>query len=382
MFPAAQPFGISCPTSIHFGTGRARDLPALVGQEATRILLVQGGSGLAAQPVLAALRGAGHDVSIISCPGEPDLDGVNAALSKMDGPTHVIACGGGAVLDMGKALAALGEHGVDLPEDFDRLPPLTARRTIRLIAVPTTAGTGAEVTANAVIDVPSKRAKISIRGPALVPDIAVVDPALAQSAPAAVTLASGLDAVTQVIESYTSSAATPFTSALCRPVIPLGLRALRCVTDAPDDAAWSDMCWTSLSSGIALANSGLGAAHGLASILGAQLGAAHGALCGRLLLPTLRTNRAHAVTGSEARTRIDHCISEIEAAFPSSPGAEPLSGFGTWMNGKGLPGLSALGLKGDRITELADLGRAASSSRKNAVDLPSTAYAKILQDAL
>ncbi|WP_254702716.1 iron-containing alcohol dehydrogenase [Sulfitobacter sp. THAF37] len=382
MTSAARHFAISCPTAVHFGTGRSADLPDLLGPGSARILFVQGGSGRAAAPVLATLRRAGYDITVISCGGEPGIGDVNAALAGLDPPTHVIACGGGAVLDMGKALAALAEHGLTLPEDFADLPPLPARRDISLIALPTTAGTGAEVTANAVIDVPAKGAKISLRGAALIPDIAVVDPALAQSAPASVTLASGLDAVTQVIESYTSNAATPFTTALCGPAIPLGLRALRGVVDAADDpTAWEDMCWTSLSSGLALANSGLGAAHGLASVLGARLGAPHGALCGRLLVPTLRTNLAHADAVPEVRDRIRYCIAAIDAAFPPAAGMGPLSGFEQWMNDRGLPRLSAHGLALGHIEDLAAQGSAASSSRKNAVPLPAEGYVAILSDA-
>lgn len=374
-------FGISCPTAVHFGAGRAADLPGLLPDAPARILFVQGASGQAAAGVLAALRGAGHDVTLVCCPGEPSVETVNAALAKLDHPTHVIACGGGAVLDMGKALAALAEHGLTLPADFATLPPLTARQNIRLIALPTTAGTGAEVTANAVIDVPAMGAKISIRGAALIPDIALVDPELAQSAPVSVALASGLDAVTQVIESYTSSAATPFSMALCRPAIPLGLVALRQVIETPDIKAWEDMCWTSLSSGLALANSGLGAAHGLASVLGAQLGAPHGALCGRLLIPTLRVNHEYSREDPEVQDRIAYCLQAVADAFAPVRTNDLLSGFESWVNAKGLPRLSDLGLSEDRIAALAELGSKASSSQKNAVPLPVRAYEAILRSA-
>jgi len=373
-------FGISCPTSVHFGAGKATDLPGLLPDAPARILFVQGASGHAAAGVLAALRAAGHDITLVSCSGEPSVDAVNAALAQLDDPTHVIACGGGAVIDMGKALAALAEHGLTLPMDFATLPPLTARRNIRLLVLPTTAGTGAEVTANAVIDVPAKGAKISIRGAALIPDIAVIDPLLAQTAPAGVVLASGLDAVTQVIESYTSCAATPFSMALCRPAIPLGLAALRQVIETPDIGAWENMCWTSLSSGLALANSGLGAAHGLASVLGAQLGAPHGALCGRLLIPTLRVNLEYSRETPEIQDRITYCLQAISDAFAPAT-ADPLTGFEAWVNAKGLPRLSEMGLSQDRIAALAELGSKASSSQKNAVPLPVQAYEAILQEA-
>lgn len=374
-------FNISCPTAVRFGLGRATEVATLLPDTPVHVVFVQGASGRAAAPVLAAVRSAGHDVTIVSCLNEPSIDSINAALSGLTDASHVIACGGGAVLDMGKALAALLEMGLTLPDDFAALPPLVERTKVSLIAMPTTAGTGAEVTANVVIDVPAKRAKISIRGPGLIPDVAIIDPALAQSAPPLVALQSGLDAVTQVIESYTSNAATPFSRALCQPAIGLGLRALRSIIEDNNISAWQNMCWVSLSSGLALANSGLGAAHGLASVLGGQLGAPHGALCGRLLIPTLRMNHQRSVSEQIVHDRITECLTDICAVFPPSRPSDLLSGFEDWTEAHALPRLSDFGMRADQISGLAARGQSASSSQKNAVVLDVADYVTILQDA-
>lgn len=378
----AAPFAISCPTAIRFGAGCAADIVGLLPDSPTRIVFVQGASGRAGSTVLADLRRAGHEATVVSCPEEPSVDTVNKALQKIGAPKHVIACGGGSVLDMGKALAALIDMGCALPDDFSDLPTNVARSKVRMIAVPTTAGTGAEVTANAVIDVPEKGAKISIRGPALIPDIAIIDPVLAQTAPPSVALSSGLDALTQVIESYTSSAATPFSMALCRPAIPLGLNALRSVMGDDTLTAWQDMCWVSLSSGLALANSGLGAAHGLASVLGAQLGAPHGAVCGRLLIPTLRMNFRRSDENPIAQSRLSDCMTDIATAFPPTDQADQLSGFDDWITAQNLPRLADFRMTPDRIVRFAGLGKNASSSQKNAVPLTAEDYADILQQSM
>lgn len=374
--PAA--FNISCPTSLRFGVDRLADLASLVAPGA-RVVLVQG-AGDAAAPVHSAL--AGCTVQVVRCGAEPSVDAVNAALAQIaTRPDVVVACGGGSVMDMAKALAVLAEAGVTLPDDFAAIDPgvLAHRSHIRLIALPTTAGTGAEVTGNAVIDVPAKGAKISLRGQAVFPDIAIIDPQLMAGAPPRVALYAGLDALTQVVEAHTSRFATPFTLALTAQTVPMALGALPRVVAGGTLDDWSQMAWASLASGLALANGGLGAAHGLASVLGARFGAPHGALCGRLLVPVLRANRA--VADGNAAARLLQCQDWIAQAFPPTDD-DPMSGLARWCDGQGLPRLAHYGLEQEQIADLATQGAAASSSQKNAVALPPAAYVEILHGAL
>lgn len=194
-------------------------------------------------------------------------------------------------------------------------------------------------------------------------------------APRAIALHAGLDAITQLIEAHTSVAATPFTRALTAQALPGALRALRDVV-AGDRAGWPAMAWASLASGMALANGGLGAAHGLAAVLGARLGAPHGALCGRLLVPVMRANAAmRRQQRRRLRRRSGRCL------CPRT-GGDALSGLAAWMTEQGLPRLADYGAADAMLPDLAAQGRAASSSQKNAVPLPVETYVTILQAAL
>lgn len=377
------PFTISCPTDIRFGTGRVADLVGVLPDGP--VVLVQGGSGVAAAPVRHILQAQAVTPLTITCAGEPSVADVNSARDAVVGarPELVIACGGGAVMDLGKALAFVLSHDLDLTDDFTDLDPALTGSLGRVpcFALPTTAGTGAEVTANAVLDVPSKGAKISLRGRGLFPQLAIVDPDLLRSAPQQVLLHSGLDAVTQVMEAHTSVAATAFTTALTSERLLPGLQALRAMVEAPDETARTQIAWTALSSGLALANGGLGAAHGMASVLGAELGAPHGALCGRLLGPVLRRNLACAASGSQAHRRIDQCCAAIAQVFePTDPG-DALSGFDIWLSAHSLPRLADWGLAEAEIVATAQKTVQASSSRKNAVPLHADDHAVILCDA-
>ncbi len=381
-----SPFSVNCPTQIRFGAGSSGALGGVLSDVQTPIVLVQGAGGVQSAGILSALQKDGHDVRIVRQTYEPSIKSIHSALDTVSGLNigAVIACGGGSVLDAGKTLAVLLEHDVRLPVDFTQIAPdvLGTRVSVQSIAVPTTAGTGAEVTANAVLAVPSKGAKLSIRGQALFPDVALVDPELMQGAPSGVTLHSGLDAVTQVIESYTSSAATPFSDALTLPAIGAGLRALRQIMDHGDASAWPHMAWTSLASGLALANSGLGAAHGLASVIGGQFDAPHGALCGRFLVPVLRENLLIAPVGEAVHARLSLCCTRIAEAFPPTSGTDPLSGLETWLSTKELPRLRAWGIEESDLDRLATLSAEASSSKKNAVPLAPRSFANILFQSL
>jgi alcohol dehydrogenase class IV len=384
----AQPdrFTISCPTQIIFGAGTAADLGKVLPRGCRSVAFVTGKSGIAAASVQEDLHRSGLSVTHVSCGAEPSVPAINEALEKLVGARTdaVIACGGGSVIDTGKLLAFLLSNDLSLPDEFDRIDAahLAQPGSIPCIALPTTAGTGAEVTANAVVYVPSKGAKISLRGRAIAPATAIVDPDLMRAAPVGVVLHAGLDAVTQVIEAYTSAAATPFSDGLSRPAIRKGLAALKAVIARGDAASWRDMAWVSLASGLALANGGLGAAHGLAGVLGGRYGAPHGALCGRLLLPVMRQNLIRSAAGSDAHNRHIDCSKAIADVFPPTDKSDPLSGFEDWMAQNALPRLSHWGLCAEDFNAVAGDAVNASSSKKNAVPLSREDLVMILQDAL
>ncbi len=357
-------FQFALPGRVVFGRNEAQKAPALIRAMGARGVLVHGADPSRAAWLLAALGEAGAEVRTIACPAEPTLPMLEAALDALRGwdAEWVVALGGGAALDMGKALAALipapggiMDHlevvGLGLPLKVAPLP---------FVALPTTAGTGAEATRNAVIGLPEHGRKVSIRDERMLPRIAIVDPALTDNAPRRVTLASGLDALAQVIEPYVSVKATPFTDALVRPVIAPGLRALMRLVQAEDAEARDRMAWTSLCGGIALANGGLGAVHGLAGVIGGVTPAAHGAICGVLLGPVLAMNRRHSADPARL-----HEVCALIAAELDSDAADAPQALAGWARDSGLPGLRAQGLDPAQHEGVAQASLASSSMKGN-----------------
>jgi len=209
------------------------------------------------------------DAVIFSVDGEPSLSTIRegVALAKTERCDFVVGFGGGSAIDAGKAIAAMLTNPGDV---LDYLEIIGQGKVLKsnsapFLAIPTTAGTGSEVTRNAVLASPEHRLKVSLRSPYLQPRIALVDPELALELPAALTATTGLDALTQLIEAYVSCRANPMTDALCAEGIRRAARSLRrACDDGHNLAAREDMALASLLSGIALANAGLGAVHGFA----------------------------------------------------------------------------------------------------------------------
>ena len=379
-------FSIACPTEVRFGLGRSQELGDLLEPFNGHIALVHGASGHAVLPVLRELRRRSIQFEVIKVAGEPSVNTVNDALIRLGSkhPRAVVGCGGGSAIDVAKAIKGLAAVTRKLPDDlsaFDQCA-LAARSEIYCVALPTTAGTGAEVTKNAVLDVPLKQMKLSLRGIALAPDVAIVDPKLMRSSPAHVAIRSGLDAVTQVIEVYLSNAATPFTDGLVKPAIEDGLRALKTVVEDNDLFSWSRLAWTSLASGLALSNGGLGAVHGLAAVVGGIAQIPHGALCGRLLSPTLRQNLARTNPGSEANKRVKEVVDIIAAVFPPKSEQDALSGFDTWLLYRSVPKLSDWSIKVSDFDAAASAAVHASSSQRNPVRFEKEDFLKVLENAL
>jgi len=372
------PFGFATAGTIRFGRGTVAEAAPFALARAGRILVVRSASVAAADALIVTLRN-GAEVLEIVARGEPDLPGVlgDCDMARPFAPELVLAIGGGAVIDHGKALAALlpAPHGpLRYLEVVGEGRPLDSP-PLPVIAVPSTAGTGSEVTRNAVIQVPEAARKVSLRDPRLYPALALVDPDLLASCPREVMLASGLDAVTQVIEPFVCRRATPMTDALCRDAIPRGLSALRRLMDRPDDVAREDMAFTSLAGGIALANAGLGAVHGLAGVIGGLTGAAHGAICGTLLPEVLRLNRQRAPEGSPERARLDWvigCISDLHG---------DLDGFTGWARDLGLRRLTELGLSTEDHARVAADARGSSSYAANPAELDDADLGEILARA-
>lgn len=357
-------FAFALPGRCSFGRGAARAAPAQIRAYGARGVLVHGANPARAAWLLDGLRAEGAEVLAIACGSEPTLPMLEAALARAKGfgADWVAALGGGAALDLGKALAGLipAPGGImDHLEVVGRGLPLAAA-PLPYIALPTTAGTGAEATRNAVIGLPDHGRKVSIRDERMLPRLAIIDPALTDHCPRGVTLASGLDALAQVIEPYVSAKATPFTDALTRPAIGPGLRALVRLMQAEDAAARDSLAWVSLCGGIALANGGLGAVHGLAGVIGGVTPAAHGAICGAALGPVLAMNRDHAPDPG----RVNEVCAQIAAVLGGTAQEAPAALAG-WAREAGLPGLQAQGLDPARHAAVAEASMASSSMKGN-----------------
>ena len=226
---------------------------------------------------------------------EPDVDTLVLAIRNYveSACDIVLGLGGGSVLDTGKAVAALSANPGN---PLDYLEVIGTGRTLEkssavYIAIPTTAGTGSEVTMNSVISVSEKKIKVSLRSPFLLPRLSIIDPELTYSLPPTITATSGLDAFTQVIEPFVCNSSSPITDALCRDGIKRASHSLvPAYLDGSNIHAREDMCLVSLYGGMALANARLGAVHGLAGPLGGMYPAPHGAICARLLPLVMKTN--------------------------------------------------------------------------------------------
>lgn len=361
-------FTIQTPPRILFGRGTAAKAPDLIKAFGSRGVLVHGADPARAAWLLDALGDC--TVLPIACGQEPTLMMLETALTAVREmqPEWVVALGGGAALDLGKALAAL-INAPNPPQDYLEIVGrgvTVAGPTLPFIALPTTSGTGAEATKNAVIGLPDHGRKVSLRDDQMLARLVIVDPSLTDGCPAAVTLASGMDAICQLIESFVSTRATPFTDALTRPAIGAGVAALQRLMRAEDPEARDQMAWISLSSGIALANGGLGAVHGLAGPIGGVCGAAHGAICGTLLGPVLALNRSRA-TG-QAAERL-HEVCDILATVLGCTAQDAPQALTDWGKAMGLLSLKALGLDPAVHAQIAEAALTTSSMKGNPVAL-------------
>ncbi|HDZ39289.1 MAG TPA: iron-containing alcohol dehydrogenase [Marinobacter sp.] len=375
-------FSLATPTEITFGRGHIAQLNDRAKKLGARVLIVHGKNPDRLSDVFESLKTV-DIVQTLSIEKEPDLKTLIAAIDqgKSLGIDLVIGIGGGSVMDSAKVLAAMLPSQSDLISHLEVVGsglPLSAKR-LPLILVPTTSGTGAEVTRNAVIDIPEAQRKVSLRDNQLLPDLALVDPALTDNCPRQVSLHSGLDAITQVIEPYVSSRSNPFTDMLCREAIPKGLLALKQLMIQESEDARDSLAQVSLFGGLALANSGLGVVHGIAGPLGGLCGAPHGAICGALLPAGIAANRDNVVD-AEHIARIKQVIDWIADVFETSRD-DALPRFHQWISQNGLPGLASIGVTEEHIISASQSAAGSSSMKANPVVLSTASIENIMRQS-
>jgi alcohol dehydrogenase class IV len=371
---------------IMVGAGRAEDLPGVLAGLGSRVLVCTGANPARHAALLAGLR---LPTAVFPVAGEPTVELARAgvAAAREHGADVVAAIGGGSVIDTGKAVAMLLGNGGD-PLDYLEVVGSgreITRPAVPCVAVPTTAGTGAEVTANAVLAAPEHRLKASLRSRLMIPRVALVDPRLAVSCPPPVTAASGMDALTQCLEPFVSVRANPMTDGLAREGLRRASAGLRAAyADGTDLVARADMAICSLLGGIALANAKLGAVHGLAGVIGGTAPVPHGAACAALLAPVIEAN-VRALRSGPAGHPALHRYAEVARLLTAQPAAtidEGLAWIQETVTLLAIPGLAAFGVRAQHAEDIAAKAARSSSMQGNPVPLSHDDLRAILLSAL
>jgi alcohol dehydrogenase class IV len=381
-------FEFAAPPRILFGDGRLGDASAIVGGLGSRAVMVQGRSGRA-QPLIDALRARGMAVIAFNVPGEPTTSLIErgAEQAREEKCDVVVALGGGSVIDSGKAIAALLTNRDPIEnylEVVGKAQPLT-NQPAPFVAIPTTAGTGAEATRNAVLMVEDREVKVSLRSPLMIPTVAIVDPELTYTVPPDVTASTGLDALTQCIEPFVSPQANPLTDAVAREGMRRAATSLRrAVHDGSDADARRDMCIASLCSGLALANAKLGAVHGFAAPLCGMFPVPHGVACARLLALVVEANiRAlnERARESPALGRY-HQVAQILTGEPYARAEDAIAWLRSLDEELGIPRLGAYGVRESDIARIVPQARRASSMQGNPIVLTEAELGDLLREAI
>jgi alcohol dehydrogenase class IV len=380
-------FEFATANRIVFGAGKLNELGKHIDGNVKHLLLVSGRSSDAIPRLREILSGLGISFTEFQIHGEPTIDVVGAGIKAARDCGMVIGLGGGSVLDTGKAISALVTNPGDV---FDYLEVIGKGQSLMnaplpYIAIPTTAGTGSEVTRNAVIESAEQNVKVSLRSPAMLPRVALVDPELTYNLPPDITASAGLDALTQLIEPFVSVKANPLTDAICQEGMVQAARSLRrAYQNGADLEARQGMALASLLGGLALANAALGAVHGFAGPLGGMLHAPHGALCARLLPLVMEANIRALETRQPEHPALGRYI-EIANILTGEKEATARAGV-EWatelVDALKIPGLSKYGMSEEDFSEAVEKTMKANSFKGNPIALNEQELREILEKAL
>ncbi len=381
-------FEFASPNRIIFGEGSLSKVSEIAPEFGRKALIVTGKGSVPLDNLLSYLDSAGVGWEVFRISREPDVPLIQAGVAqgKVIECNLIIGFGGGSSLDSAKAIAALMTNPGNL---LDYLEVIGEGKKIPdpptpMIAIPTTAGTGTEVTRNAVIASPEHHVKVSMRSLMMIPTVAIVDPELTYTMPPSVTASTGMDALIQVIEAYVSNRANPMTDIISKEGIRLGARSLLAAyRDGENRDARRDMALTSLFGGLALANGGLGAVHGFAGPIGGMFNAPHGAICASLIPYVMKYNvkALEAYAGGEAvRMR----YAEIAQWLTGDVDAEIEDGV-AWIAELAetihIPGLRAFGIEKSDFQRIVEKASVSSSMQKNPIKLDESTLESILNEA-
>jgi alcohol dehydrogenase class IV len=375
-------------TRIIFGPGTICEVASLSSEMGKLACVVTGSTVERAKSLLELLSKQGLEYVVFNVAGEPTTTLAKAGVELARGAKCdlAISIGGGSVVDTGKVIAAMLTNSGELEDYLEVVgagKPLLGNAAPH-IAVPTTAGTGAEVTRNAVLSVPEHRVKVSMRSPLMLPRLAVVDPVLTHSMPPSVTASTGLDALTQLVEVYVSNKANPLTDGICREGLKCAGRSLRrAYEDGGDQIAREDMALASLFSGLGLANAKLGAVHGFAGPLGGMLWAPHGSICASLL-PFVMEANLHALNSREANSAALARYDEIAQLLTGGAAAQAADGV-KWVHelcaALRVPSLSESGLREQDFPTAVAKAQESSSMKGNPIELTDDELLGVLEKA-
>jgi alcohol dehydrogenase class IV len=381
-------FDFATSQRITFGRGALETVGPEACARGRRALLVTGRHPDRANPLVENLRSNRVTAVVFPVAGEPTTESIceGTPLAKMNGCDLVIGFGGGSAIDAAKAIAALVTNTGDLLkylEVIGEAHPLE-RPSLPCIAIPTTAGTGAEVTRNAVLSSPRHGVKVSLRSPTMLPVLAIVDPDLTDNLPPDLTASTGMDALTQLIEAYVCTRANPMTDALCVEGINRAARSLLAVYRNGENAdARDDMALASLFSGLALANAGLGAVHGFAGPIGGMFSAPHGTICASLLRHVIEFNilaLEKRQPQANALARYDH-VGRILTGEPKADRNDAIAWVTQLARDLSVPRLEALGITRGDFRRIAEKAAVASSMKANPITFTTEELQEILDRA-
>ncbi len=376
----------STANRIIFGAGRLSYLREIIGHYGKKVLIIKGKEFPDPGTLFTICEDANVVWNYFNVENEPNVKTVNRAveLGREKECDFVIGFGGGSVIDTGKAVAALLNNQGSLLyylEVIGKGKPLR-NPSKPYIAIPTTAGTGSEVTRNAVISVPDKKVKVSMRNAYLLPEVAIVDPELTYGVPKTITAMTGMDAFTQVIEPYVSRYSNPMVDLFCKDAIPKGASyLLRAWEDGNDHEARENISWVSLMGGLALANAKLGAVHGFAGPIGGMFHVPHGAICAALLPSVMLINMkalSHRGKNFNKLTRFED-IARWVTGVENATIEEGVEWIASLCKNLEIPRLSELGIKKAHFPIIIDKSKKSSSMKGNPIQLTEREMEKILE---
>lgn len=378
-------FEFATATRIVFGQGSSENLPLLLMGLGRKILLVTGRNPARHENLVQALKNEEFEIISFVIGTEPTTELVTrgAELVREKGCTAVVGLGGGSVVDGAKAIAALAPNEGQLLDYLEVIGKGKAleKNPLPFIAVPTTAGTGAEVTKNAVILSPGHKVKVSLRSDKMFPLAAVIDPVLSVSLPREVTAVTGMDALTHLLETFVSNRSNPFIDVLCREGMKRIAESIEMAyEDGSNLRARENMAFAAMLGGMALANVKLGAVHGFAGPMGGIYSIPHGAVCAALLPAVMKVN-FKIVSKQKLRDYTDK-YDEIGRILTSNPDATASDGI-DWVehvnNKLQIPSLSSFGFSAEEYPELIIKAKNASSMKGNPVVLNDEELVRILK---